>query len=119
MPALRVRIPQVYDSCLSSGNEAMSVLTNFLWQTGLRVGEIHVTEMGVTDAGLKAVLEALDAVDASKGGPIWLQVRNNRLTKKFVERVCAEGGCLGENREVCGTDWCRYARTRFHLYGAL
>ena len=117
---------KVYGSCSSSGDEAMSVLAKFIRKTGLHVGELHVTEMGVTDAGLEALLEALDYVKAYTVGPIWLQVRNNRLTEQFVEDVLKErGGCLGQDRSVCGTMFsyaggCGLsATTRYHLFGGM
>ena len=117
---------KVFGSCPSTGDEAMSVIAKFIRTTRLCVGELHLTEMGVTDAGLEALLDALDSVNTVGSRPIWLQVRNNRLTEQFVEDVLKErGGCLGQDRSVCGTMFsyaggCGLsATTRYHLFGGM
>jgi hypothetical protein len=116
---------KIYANKKAGRVQGMQVIADFIRRTAARgiVSEIHVTEMMVTDVGLKVVLDALEEVlsaSTSKTPPVWLQVRNNCLTKAFVEGLCCKTGapgCLGNGgRDFCGTDKCRYG-CRFHLFG--
>jgi hypothetical protein len=94
----------------SINDAALRAVAQWILQSGRMPLELHISHCAVTDAGIKALFDALRTRAQSRrpDPPLWVHLRGNYgITNGLIKELVESGeACLGEDRRLCRPECC-------------